>query len=46
MHGAIYDGEWKNNYQNGKGIHKYENGDVYDGNFLEGQKSGYGEYTY
>lgn len=42
-----YDGELDENYiRNGYGIYKYDNGDMYEGEFVEGLREGYGEYLY
>ena len=40
-----YHGMFEKNEFNGKGIYYYRNGDIYDGNFEYGVKSGYGKYT-
>ena len=37
----IYVGEW-NRKINGKGVYHWDNGDSYEGTFLENQRSGYG----
>ena len=31
MSGAIFEGEYKNNYKNGWGVYYYANGDCYEG---------------
>jgi hypothetical protein len=31
---------------NGKGVYKFNNGDVYTGNFNGGKKNGVGKYNY
>jgi len=43
--GAQYDGEWKDNKLNGKGVMKYNDGAEYDGEFLNGKKHGRGAVT-
>lgn len=39
---GIYEGQWKDNQQNGFGILKYTNGDVYKGYFKDGLPHGHG----
>lgn len=42
-----YDGELDEEFvRNGYGIYEYHNGDIYEGEFLEGQRHGKGEYLY
>ena len=42
-----YEGEYnENGKKHGKGIWRYPNGDVYEGDWYEEQKQGYGKYTY
>jgi hypothetical protein len=42
-----YNGELDENYvRNGYGIYKYDNGDIYEGDFVEGLREGQGEYLY
>lgn len=42
--GSVYQGEWDQNshLQNGFGIHTYEDGSTYIGNFVQGKKEGKG----
>ena len=40
--GDKYEGDWKNDKFDGKGIKYYRNGDKYDGQWKNGQKNGYG----
>lgn len=44
--GDVYEGDWVNNFKNGKGKMTYVNGDVYEGDWMHGQKSGKGKMTY
>ena len=44
--GDTYDGEWKDNLEDGKGVYTFKNGTVYDGDFVEGKKEGKGTYTW
>ena len=44
--GNIYEGDWKNDIQNGKGILIYKNGDKFEGNFINGEINGNGIYTW
>lgn len=39
---SVYEGQWKDNLQNGYGIYKYANGDVYKGYFKDGMPHGHG----
>lgn len=39
---GIYEGQWKDNQQNGLGIFNYTNGDVYKGHFKDGVSHGHG----
>ena len=39
---SYYDGEWKENMMHGNGERKYNNGDVYNGNFIMNKRSGFG----
>ena len=41
-----YEGEFKNNQINGKGIYKWNDGDVYKGDFLNGKMNGNGIYEW
>lgn len=36
---------WEKDKMNGKGLFLFNNGDSYDGNFLNNSKNGYGIYT-
>ena len=48
--GDIYDGEWKNDQKEGKGIYKWGKGkwegDIYDGEWKNGQQEGKGIYKF
>lgn len=46
FNGSIYDGEWKNDKQNGRGKYTYPNGNTatYEGEFKDDEFSGYGVY--
>ena len=44
--GHEYQGEWKNDEMEGKGVNKYPNGDKYEGDGLNSQKEGFGTYYY
>ena len=44
--GSIYDGEWKNDMENGQGVLFMANGDVYRGSWKDGKKHGDGEYHF
>jgi hypothetical protein len=39
---GIYEGQWKDNQQNGFGVFTYSNTDVYKGHFKDGQPHGHG----
>lgn len=39
---GVYEGQWKENQQNGFGIFTYSNTDVYKGHFKDGQPHGHG----
>jgi len=43
---GTYQGEWHQNLKQGKGVFKYQNGDVYEGSWSKGMKHGAGIYTY
>lgn len=43
---AGYTGEWKNGLKSGYGSEKWEDGTLYEGNFLEDQKHGNGKFTW
>ena len=43
---ALYEGEYKRDIKNGKGRYVAPNGDVFVGDFVDGQKCGKGEYIY
>lgn len=43
-HGNSYDGDWKNDQENGNGIYTYDDGDTYEGEFANGMFEGYGVY--
>ena len=40
-----FDGEWENNKPHGKGKEIRANGDVYEGDFIQGKRHGKGKYT-
>ena len=42
----IYSGQWVNGKMDGKGIYKYLNGDVFEGEFKDGLKHGKDVYTF
>ena len=44
--GDRYEGEWKNNKKEGKGIYYWNNGDKYDGDWRNGKFEGKGIYYY
>ena len=44
--GNIYDGGWKNDKQDGKGIFYFNDGDVYEGDWKNGGQRGKGIYHY
>ena len=44
--GASYEGEVKNNWEDGQGKHKFPNGVVYEGNFTKGEFHGDGTLIY
>jgi hypothetical protein len=39
-----YDGEWKDEKKNGKGVYKFANGGKYEGEWKDGNKHGKGIY--
>lgn len=39
---GVYEGQWKDNLQNGLGVFNYANGDMYKGNFKDGLPHGHG----
>lgn len=39
---GIYEGQWKDNFQNGYGVQKFINGDIYEGYFKDGAAHGHG----
>lgn len=41
-----YEGLYKNNLRHGKGKYTWNNGDVYDGNWVEGEMTGKGTYVW
>lgn len=48
-HNETYDGEKldvNSTSINGYGVYRYKNGDVYEGDFVEGKRHGLGEYVY
>lgn len=45
--GNMYDGEWYNDQYHGKGTEQWDWGKVkYEGDFIEGKKTGKGKFTY
>ncbi len=44
--GAKVTGNWDEDQLAGKAVFKYANGDIYDGNFSNGIRQGYGKYKY
>jgi len=45
--GSLYDGEWVNDLQHGKGTELWDyNKIMYKGDFIEGQKTGKGRFEY
>ena len=44
--GHSYVGEWKDNKKHSRGIFKYGNGDVYEGQFVNDVKRGRGKITH
>jgi hypothetical protein len=42
MDASHYDGEWKNDMQDGLGTFKYKDGRIYVGQFKENKMQGYG----
>lgn len=40
-----FDGEWEDDLPDGHGIEILENGDVFEGNFVKGEKHGMGKLT-
>jgi hypothetical protein len=43
----VYEGEVDDNFvRNGYGVYKYYNGDIYEGEFVDGRRHGDGEYLY
>ena len=43
---CVYDGEFKNGSQHGKGVVEYQDNNRYEGDFVEGRMEGYGTYKY
>jgi hypothetical protein len=41
-----YEGEWKDGEMNGKGKLTFSNGDIYEGEFVRGEREGIGTYYY
>ena len=44
--GDIYQGYFKNNKREGKGIYKYNNNDIHKGNLENNFQNGRGKFTY
>ena len=43
--GARSEGQWVNGKLNGKAKMRYPNGDIYEGEWVENLKCGFGSYT-
>lgn len=41
-----YVGQWENNKKNGHGVFYYHNGAVYEGNFVDDVRQGFGKLTF
>lgn len=41
-----YEGEWKANKREGKGVYKYHDGDVYDNEWVQDKREGKGKMTF
>lgn len=41
--GGTYRGQWLNDLQHGRGIETWQDSSTYDGDFVFGEKSGYGK---
>ena len=39
-------GQWKENFMNGKGVHNWPDGRIYEGEYLNDKKHGYGVYKW
>ena len=44
--GAVYEGLWENNLYNGAGKLKHANGDLYEGEFVDGKMQGAGTHVW
>ena len=44
--GVTYEGEWKNDKQDGKGTETWLDGAIYTGDYKEGKKCGWGVFTW
>ena len=44
--GNKYDGEWKDDKKNGRGVYTFANGNKYDGEWKDGDFNGRGVMTY
>lgn len=45
--GSLYDGQWENDLQHGKGIELWDYNKIkYDGDFVEGKKTGKGRFEF
>lgn len=40
--GSVYEGEFRNGFEEGYGVRTYSNGDVYDGEWKDGKRNGQG----
>jgi len=43
---GVYEGEYKDGMFNGKGIYKFNNGEIYEGEYSFNKRTGKGKYTY
>jgi hypothetical protein len=41
-----YNGLWKNGFPSGKGVYVWRNGNIYNGNYDDGKKKGFGKLTF
>jgi hypothetical protein len=46
VNGARYEGNWKNDLQDGWGVESWADGSQYEGEYKEGMKHGKGKYTW
>lgn len=45
VNGAKYEGQWKNDLQDGYGVESWSDGSKYEGGYKEGMKHGKGTYV-